>query len=182
MQEASVVATELARKLKKWLGYWQVRVALIGLAILFVSSLVIYRYSPKSVEKDCAFRISESALSPETKGDAYRVDTCVTLEEASTNSERTLGLSGRRSMDHDKGMIFDFMQPGEYCMWMKDMHFALDMMWLNENKEIIYMIEDVTPDTYPKSFCGPTEARYVVEVNKGTVKAGDLHVGQRLRF
>lgn len=182
MHEASVVATELAHRIQKWTRSWRVRVVLAGFALLLVSGLVIYRYSPKEIETSCAFRIPESAASPETKGDAYRVDTCVSLELVSTNSERTLGLSGRSDMALDRGMLFDFKAPNEYCMWMKDMNFSLDMVWLNEQKEIVYMIEGVTPDTYPKSFCGPEEARYVIEVNTGIVKAADLRIGQRLRF
>lgn len=144
--------------------------------------LIVYRFSPKSVQADCAFRIADSAVLPVTQGDAFKVTTCVQLEIASTNSARTLGLSGRKDMARDRGMLFDFGQPAEYCMWMKDMHFSLDMIWLNESKEIVYMIEGVTPDTYPKSFCGPASARYVVEVNSGIVKAADLHTGQRLKF
>jgi uncharacterized membrane protein (UPF0127 family) len=186
MHEANVVATELARrirsKVKLWTGTWYIRISLASLALLLLIALVVHRYSPKTDVADCAFRITESAAAPETKGDAFRLDTCIRLEEASTNSQRTLGLSGRASMGQNKGMVFDFGGPAEYCMWMRDMNFDLDMIWLNEQKEIVYMIEGVTPDTYPKSFCGPESARYVVEVNSGIVKAGDLHVGQRLNF
>jgi uncharacterized protein len=183
MHEANVVATEWALRLKKLTSGWRVRLVLVALAALLVIGLVVYRFSPKQhVSADCAFRIADSSVSPETKGDAHVLDTCVQLEETSTNSERVLGLSGRQSMPRNRGMLFDFSEPAEYCMWMKDMHFALDMVWLNDQKEIIYMIEGVTPETYPKSFCGPKTAQYVVEVGSGVVKSGDLHVGQHLRF
>jgi len=182
MHEANVVATELARKIKRWTSPWHVRLVLALGGLLLLSLLVAYRYSPKNASVECVFRIPASAVSPETKGDAHRVDTCVHLEESSSESERILGLSGRRSMTQNEGMLFDFGRPGEYCMWMKDMYLTLDMLWLDQNQEIVYMIENVTPDTYPKSFCGPKSAQYVVEVNSGIVKAADLHVGQGLRF
>lgn len=67
-------------------------------------------------------------------------------------------------------------------MWMKDMNFSLDMIWLNEAKEIVDIKEDIKPETYPNAFCGPGTARYVVEVNTGVVRAGDLRIGQQLRF
>jgi uncharacterized membrane protein (UPF0127 family) len=172
------VATELARRFPTW----QSRVAIVSLLAFVAASLLFYRFSPKqTVAATCAFRISNVA-GVETKGDARKFDTCVEFETASTNSQRTLGLSGRSSMSRDKGMLFDFGEPAEYCMWMKDMRFSLDMIWLNSDQEIVYMIEDVTPETYPKSFCGPKDAQYVVEVNSGVVKAGDLRVGQHLRF
>jgi uncharacterized membrane protein (UPF0127 family) len=180
MHEVSVVATELARSIKRLADNWQVRVAFAVFGFLLIMTLIVHRFSPKPTELNCAFRIAESA--PETKGDTFKVDNCVVLEEASTNSEQTLGLSGRSSMPRNRGMLFDFHESDEYCMWMKDMHFALDIIWLNQQKEIVYVVENVTPDTYPKSFCGPGEARYVVEVNTGVVKAANLQVGQRLRF
>jgi uncharacterized membrane protein (UPF0127 family) len=171
--------TQTARKLS---GDWRARIGLAFVMLLILTSLVVHRFSAKDERINCTFQIARQENVPVVQGDAFKVDTCVELEVASTNSARTLGLSGRKSMDWDNGLLFDFHKPDEYCMWMKDMHFALDMMWLNEDKEIIYMIEDVTPDTYPKSFCGPAEARYVVEVNTGVVKAGDLQIHQRLRF
>jgi uncharacterized protein len=85
-------------------------------------------------------------------------------------------------MDTDRGMLFDFGAPDQYCMWMKDMKFSLDMIWLNEQKEIVSLVENVSPQTYPKSFCGPKTAWYVVEVNAGIVSAADLRVGQRLNL
>jgi uncharacterized membrane protein (UPF0127 family) len=169
----------LNRAKRRWAD-WRIRAIIIGLAALLLALFIVHRFSPKSTQLDCAFQISDNL--PVIKGDAFKVDTCVNLEAATTNSERTLGLSGRKSMPTEQGMLFDFHVSREYCMWMKDMNFALDMMWLNEKKEIVYMIENVTPDTYPKAFCGPKTARYVVEVNTGVVKAGGLRVGQRLRF
>lgn len=180
MHEVSVVATELARSLRRLSQKQWIRFIALVLVIVLVISIVVYRYSPKYARASCPFRIAD--VVPETPGDAYRVNTCVKLDVASTNSARTLGLSGRKGMARDRGMLFDFAVADEYCMWMKDMHFSLDMLWLNESKEIVYIIEDVSPDTYPKSFCGPTDARYVVEVNSGVVKAGDLRIGQRLKF
>jgi uncharacterized protein len=181
MHEANDVATELARKFKLWIRGWR-GILLAVLLVWFSAALVVYRFSPKDTVDNCAFKIPTSAVNPETKGDAYKLDQCVRLEEASSNSERVLGLSGRKSMPKNSGMLFDFARPAEYCMWMKDMHFALDMIWLNSQQELVYMIEDVTPETYPKSFCGPKSARYVVEVGSGIVRAGDLRIGQRLRF
>lgn len=182
MHEANVVATELARNIRQKASSRSIRMLLaITLAVLLVV-IIFHRFSSRSVYADCAFRIPEVAQGPETQGDTYRLENCVRLEKATTNSTRTLGLSGRRSIDKEEGMLFDFGQSGEYCMWMKDMHFSLDILWLNDQKEIVYIIEDVTPDTYPKSFCGPESASYVVEVNQGIVRAADLHVGQRLKF
>ncbi|MCA9332031.1 DUF192 domain-containing protein [Candidatus Saccharibacteria bacterium] len=179
---ANVVVTELVRSIQRSASSWRVRVMAVGFAVLLLMALIVYRFSPKTSYADCVFRISSSDVTPETQGDSNVLDNCVQLEKAASNSARTLGLSGRASMDRNKGMLFDFATSGEYCMWMKDMHFDLDMIWLNDQYEIVHMIEGVTPDTYPKSFCGPASARYVVELNSGIIKAADLHVGQRIRL
>lgn len=182
MHEASVVATELARSFIRTTRNPRVRVVAVSAIALVTVLLVVYRYSPKAAYASCPFRISDSERLPITQGDAFKVSTCVDLEVASTNSARTLGLSGRREMARSHGMLFDFARAGEYCMWMKDMHFSLDILWLNDDKEIVHMIENVTPDTYPKSFCGPETARYVIEVNSGIVKSADLRIRQRLKL
>lgn len=182
MHEAGAVVTELAHSLVRIARRPLVRVVSVIVVVMLIALLVAYRYSPKPAVVSCAFRISDSASLPETQGDAFRVNTCVQLEVASTNSARTLGLSGRRELARDRGMLFDFRQPGEYCMWMKDMYIDLDMIWLNEQKEIVHIVEDVAPDTYPKSFCGPNSAQYVVEVSSGAVRAADLRIGQRLKI
>ncbi len=182
MHEVKDVAIESARRARHWLRVRNARIILCGVVLLVAASLIVRQFSPNSAVVECAFRISKSGALPRTKGDAFRVDQCVQLEVAATNSARTLGLSRRHSLPRDRGMLFDFGQAGEYCMRTKDIGFALDMLWLNEEKEIVYMIENVTPGTYLRPFCGPKEASYVVEVHAGVVKAGDLRVGQQLRF
>ena len=183
MHEASVVATELARRVHQLIKRPFLRVLAVIIVVLVLVILTSQVLGSRDTSNlNCAFRISNSTSLPVTKGDTFQIDTCLKLEVASSNSSRTLGLSGRKELARDQGMLFDFGQAGEYCMWMKDMRFSLDMLWLNDNKEIVYMIENVTSDTYPKSFCGPQSARYVIEVNKDIIKAADLHVGQRLMF
>lgn len=155
----------------------------IIIVVIVIILVIIYRYIPKKRWVNCSFKITDSAtVLPQVKGDAFDVNTCVDLEVVSTNSARTLGLSGRKAMDKNKGMLLDFRQPGKYCIWMKDMNFALDVLWLNERYEIDQMMENVTPDTYPKSFCGPSSSRYIVEVRDGVVRLADLHIGQRIKL
>lgn len=183
MPRANDAAIELARNNLARLTKKPLVIVFAVVAVAVITGLaIVYRFSPKSSRTDCSFRIDESAVLPRTQGDAFSAATCVNLEVASTNSTRTLGLSGRPSMAMNQGMLFDFRQPGEYCIWMKDMKFALDIIWLSEEKEISQMIDNLTPDTYPKSYCGPPTSRYVVEVNSGVIKAADLHTGQRIKL
>jgi len=95
------------------------------------------------------------------------------LQVAVTPAERTTGLSGRRSVADNQGMLFVFARPAAQCMWMKDMFVPLDMLWLDHDKRIVHLETDVSPGTYPKEFCSPQPAQYVIEVPAGqAVQAG----------
>lgn len=102
------------------------------------------------------------------------------LEVAENNNDKTRGLSGRASMPDDQGMIFIYDEPDQRCMWMKDMNFPIDIIWLDENKNVIHIEKNVTPDTYPSSFCGTREAKYVIELNEGEADYAGLRVGNNI--
>jgi uncharacterized protein len=103
-------------------------------------------------------------------------------EYAETREQLSKGLSGRESLPANAGMVFDFEEPGNNCLWMQDMKIPIDMIWLNENKRVITIEENVTPDTYPKTFCPDLPATYAIEVNAGTVGRASVHKGDQLQF
>lgn len=120
-----------------------------------------------------------------TQLDAYSraQDTCVELEVVSTDAALQKGLSGRSHMPVNHGMLFDFGQEGYRCMWMKDMRFSLDMIWLDGNAQVIDVTTDVMPETYPEEkFCGQAPARYVIEVNAGIADEAGVSFGQQIQL
>ena len=108
-------------------------------------------------------------------------DCLAKLEPAATNDKRLRGLSGRDSLPDGTGMLFIFDRPSEQCMWMKDMKFSIDMMWLNEKKQIIKLATEVTPETYPSSFCSE-DTKYVIELPAGQALKSSLTAGKQLKF
>ncbi len=105
-------------------------------------------------------------------------DACIDLEVVREQDELQRGLSGRDSLAEDAGMLFDFAGEGTRCMWMPDMNFAIDIIWLNQDQEVVYVMSDITPETYPESFCGAEPARYVIEVNSGFTTEAGVEIGQ----
>lgn len=103
------------------------------------------------------------------------------LEVADDDAERMKGLSGRDSMDYSRGMLFLDTEEQLQCFWMKDMKFPLDILWLNDEKQIIKAEYNVNPDTYPKQFCAEN-TRYVIELNAGRALELSLVVGQSVDF
>ena len=124
-------------------------------------------------DQDCVKLSSEQATE----------DVCITLEEVVNREDKARGLSGRDYLPIDKGMLFDFGDSGEHCMWMPDMHFSIDMIWLDQSGEVVDIAEDVHPDTYPETFCNETApARYVIEVNAGVAETAAMSPGQQIQL
>lgn len=104
------------------------------------------------------------------------------LQVANTPAERALGLGVRASLPSDQGMLFVFGQSAVQCFWMKDMHFPLDMIWLSTNKQVEYIQSDVSPNTYPHTFCPHMSAKFVIELNAGQVERAHIRTGETLSF
>lgn len=102
------------------------------------------------------------------------------LEVADTPSSRLLGLGGRQGLDEGEGMLFVFDRSGTECFWMKDVGFSIDILWFDDNKKAIYLIPELSPATYPESFCPPSPAKYVVELPAGTARASSIGIGDVL--
>jgi uncharacterized membrane protein (UPF0127 family) len=63
---------------------------------------------------------------------------------------------------------------------MKDMNYALDIMWAAEGGEIVHIEENVSPETFSTSFSSPTPAWYVVEANAGFVAQHQIALGDEM--
>ena len=85
---------------------------------------------------------------------------------AETPAQRERGLSGMLSLPRDEGMLFLFDQSDTFTFWMPDMHFSIDMVWIDENWRVVDVTQHATPESYPKTIFSPRiPARYVLEIN-----------------
>ena len=130
------------------------RYILIGisvvLAIIFFSSGFTMKQTEPVV--DSAFKIGGIPLE---------------IELADTKAKHILGLAGRESLPENAGMLFVYDSPGNPGIWMKDMNFSIDIIWLNEDREVVEITRDVSPDTYPTVFHSQAQIQYILEVNAG---------------
>ena len=106
----------------------------------------------------------------------------VKVELAMTPEEQALGLSGRDELKEDEGMLFVFSQPGNYPFWMKDMNFEIDIIWISEDKRVIYIKKDARPESYPEIYGPENSVKYVLEVVSGFSDKNDLQVGDGVLF
>lgn len=106
---------------------------------------------------------------------------CISFEYATTDQQRTRGLSDRDSLESNRAMLFVFDNATEQCIWMKDMKFSIDIIWLNDKKEIVKIEPNVSPQTYPENFCAQN-TKYVIELKPEAVELASLKLGDRLIF
>jgi len=111
-------------------------------------------------------------------------DNCFKVELAKTDEERMQGLMFRKSLEKNRGMLFIFPGEGIYSFWMKDTLIPLDIIWINQNKEVVFISENTQPcKEDPCPLISPDKkAKYVLEINSGISKEIGLKVGDRLEF
>lgn len=109
-------------------------------------------------------------------------DQDISLIVVNTNETRTMGLSGMESLPEDQAMLFVFNEPDKYGIWMKDMKFPIDIIWLDDQKKVVYIESDISPDTYPKVFTPEQESLYILETNTGFIEKNNIEVGKVLNF
>lgn len=111
-------------------------------------------------------------------------ENCFTVEIAKTFAQQQLGLMNRQSLDGGKGMLFIFGKEDIYPFWMKNTLIPLDIIWIDENKNIVFIKEKAEPcKTASCPFIIPlAKAKYVLEINAGLVKEYGFVVGDRVRW
>lgn len=155
---------------------WARNIAVAALALVLVLSFL----AAFSVEKTSA-PSNVGTVPPNGCNGLLVRKACYPLERADTNQTRIKGLSGRENLPPRTGMLFVFERPAEQCIWMKDMSFSLDIIWLDEAKKITKIEQNVSPDTYPATFCAD-ETKYVIELNSGDAQDLGLSPDQQLEF
>ena len=110
-------------------------------------------------------------------------DTRVEAELAYTDANRARGLMFRESLPSDAGMLFVFPNLDVHSFWMKNTLIDLDILWLNELKEVVYIVTAHPCKKDPCESIVPLQkARYVLEVNGGFAKKHNIGLGSRMEF
>jgi uncharacterized membrane protein (UPF0127 family) len=102
---------------------------------------------------------------------------------ARTWPERIRGLSDTPYLPENVVKFFVFDTPGLHSIWMKDMKYPIDILWISEAGKIIHLEENATPESYPDTFFLPTEpALYVIETMAGFVRSHNLALGDQVEL
>lgn len=103
----------------------------------------------------------------------------VNVETASTEAERSLGLSFRTNLGTYDGMLFIFPEDTTTAFWMKDMNMPLDIIFIDSGGFIVDIKENNEPcnKSYCPSITSSEKYRYVLEVNSDFCKNNDVVIG-----
>ena len=76
-----------------------------------------------------------------------------------------------------------FDREARHNLWMKNMRFPLDIIWLNRNKKIVDIYQNALPcKEICKDLIPQSAAAFVLEVNSGFVAKNQIQVGDKVDF
>jgi len=108
----------------------------------------------------------------------------LTAELAVTDQERQLGLMFREKINWDQGMLLVFKREGIYHIWMKNMRFSIDILWLDREKRIVHIETNVPPcrkEPCP-SYAHSNPALFVLELKARSVDKHQLKLYDKIEF
>ena len=104
------------------------------------------------------------------------------LEIVDEADKRQRGLSGRSSLPEGRGMLFIFPAIGNHGIWMKEMNFPIDIIWLDTDARVVGLTKEVQPDSYPDVFYADKDSLYVIEINAGEISKNNIKIGDAINL
>ena len=103
------------------------------------------------------------------------------------DEDRAMGLMFRPSLPLDRGMLFLFERPDFHAIWMKNCKFPIDILWLDDERKVVHVDENVPPctardDKLCEVYYPLRRAWYVVEINAGQARREKAVVGSSVKF
>lgn len=140
----------------------------LAILILVLGSIVLTSYRTDAKEPMAEFGLPGQG------------EVSLKIEYATTTEARERGLSGRASIPEDYGMLFVFPKDGFHGFWMKDMLVPIDIFWLDDKGQVVYIAREVATSTYPNVLYPTVPARYVLETVAGLGAKHGIGVGTTL--
>jgi len=107
------------------------------------------------------------------------------LEIAKTQQQKEIGLSKKKALEKNAGMLFRFEKTDYYPFWMKNMQFPIDIIFI-KNSRIVTIHKDVKP---PKGlnenlsiYNSSEPADTVLEINAGLSEKYNFKEGNEVKL
>ena len=152
------------------------RLVLVSTILVIVIALLVFGQKTSNIS-DLSCGVYRNDMQIEA------LSQTLNAEVAITPAQRQQGLGGRPCILPNQAMLFEFNRPGQYRMWMKDMKFPIDILWLSSDRKVVAIERNVKPNTYPAAFANQAKpANYVLELKANRSKELGLGLGSQLNF
>ena len=119
-----------------------------------------------------------------------KIDNIVlSVKIADTDANMARGLMFEEKLPYDKGMLFVFDKPETRSMWMLNMQFNIDVIWFDDNGNVVSIDRNVPPcmTTVEIFVCkengvSSDNAQYVLEVTAGFVDKFEITEDSKLEL
>jgi uncharacterized membrane protein (UPF0127 family) len=111
--------------------------------------------------------------------------TKINLTIAKSDKDKQKGLSGRKSLGKNEGMLFVFDSKGNYPFWMKGMKFPIDIIFLSDSNVVdvynnVPLVKENTPTGLIPTYAPHEPANYTLELNAGTAEKLNIKKGSKI--
>lgn len=149
---------------------------------IIIAVLIILLFVLVAFSQSTQF-IFNKEINNETKSTRIQIgDAVFFVEIVDTVKKRQKGLSGMEFLEKSRGMLFIYNEVSFGGIWMKDMLFSIDIIWLDKDLRIVSIKENATPNSYPEVFRPGQEVLYVFEVNAGAVEKSGIIIGEQMKI
>ncbi len=145
------------------------------LLVIIFSILVVSAYTLQNQSRSTPSRYTYT--TPAIIGNAP-----ISIDRVNSPLGRQLGLSGEKFLRENQGLLFAFEENSMYGIWMKDMNFAIDVVWFDENLRVVSIRKEFSPSSYPEVAYPTAPAKYVLEVPAGFADTHQIKIGDTLRL
>jgi len=121
------------------------------------------------------FRTGELTIATKERNLKYKI------EIADNDYLRSQGLMHRRTLPVDQGMLLLYIKPTRVNIWMKNTFIPLDIIYINDENEIVKIIQNAKPES-TKLMSSETKIKAVLELNAGQVNTQQIAVGDRISY
>ncbi len=106
------------------------------------------------------------------------------VETARNDQEWAEGLMNRSALAADRGMLFLFPNPEQRTFWMKNTLLPLDILFLDQNKKVISIVNHANPCADPTGhmcarYVSTLPAKYVLELKADQSKERQILAGSQ---
>ncbi len=103
-------------------------------------------------------------------------DKVLEVQIADTDPRRARGLMFQEQLPLDEGMLLVFDVANKNSIWMLNMQFSLDVIWIDDNGRVVFVEKNIPPCitaletvTCASYRGGNKDAKYILEVTAGFV-------------